>query len=339
VTKDRRLGKGLAALLGTPLEEEVASGPDILPMHPPTAPPAASPRGDGEIVEISVYTIDNNPFQPRQTFDADEIAALAESLRAHQQLQPIIVRPTGDRFQLISGERRLRAAIHAGLKEIRAVVRPADDRLMAELAIVENLQRKDLSPLEKASAFRRYIDQHQCSQEDLARRLKIDRSTIANFMRLLELPAAVQKLLEDEKISAGHAKALLPLSDEQQMVAIAKRMASENWSVRQAEQWVNERLQEEKVAEERARPNRYLPGKRPNIQLSSLEQELKLVLGTKVALRSTMKGTGKIVIHFNSHDEFERLRQLLLQQAAPTASSTGGSSAAGSSAGGRTKVA
>ena len=159
-TKDRRLGKGLAALLGTPLDDEGNPLPE-------------SARPDVQTLELSVDEIENNPFQPRREFNPEEIKSLAESIKNHQQLQPILVRIVDGRYQLISGERRLRATIHAGLSSIRAEVREADDRLVAELAIIENLQRKDLNPIEKAMSFKRYIQEHKCKQEDLARRLEL----------------------------------------------------------------------------------------------------------------------------------------------------------------------
>ena len=172
-TKDRRLGKGLAALLGSPLDED--GNPSV----------GSSESATGvQTLTLRVNEIENNPFQPRREFNPDEIASLAESIKSHQQLQPVLVRIVDGRYQLISGERRLRATIHAGLDTIRAEVREADDRLVAELAIIENLQRKDLNPIEKAMSFKRYIEEHECKQDDLARRLSIDRSTIANLMRL-----------------------------------------------------------------------------------------------------------------------------------------------------------
>ncbi len=139
----------------------------------------------------------------------------------------------GDRFQLISGERRLRAAIQAGMKTIRAEIRQADDRLVAELAIIENLQRKDLNPKRKALSFKRYVTEHRCTQDDLAKRLKIDRSTIANMMRLLELPDPIQSAIQRDEISAGHARSLLPLGNEKEQLEFAKRAKEEGWSVRE----------------------------------------------------------------------------------------------------------
>ncbi|MBX3421423.1 MAG: ParB/RepB/Spo0J family partition protein [Pirellulaceae bacterium] len=350
MTKDRRLGRGLAALLGTPLEGDLAPGglghaelnatghlpnsaaapssPSVLSATAGT--PSSSPAHGSQVVnrqsvtgavplattgrpsgtatlELSVYEIDNNPFQPRRKFNEEEIAALAASIREHQQLQPILVRRVDGRYQLISGERRLRAAIHAGLKTIRAEVRQADDRLVAELAIVENLQRKDLDAIEKALSFRRYIDEHKCTQEDLAKRLKIDRSTIANLMRLLELPAEIQQWVQSEQVTAGHARALLPLGDETQQLVFAQQIREEGWSVRETERRVSEQLKSEDDAQlanvQYEKPNR----KRTSPQLAALEQQIRLTLGTKVEIRQTTTGRGKISITFSSHEEFERL--------------------------------
>ena len=207
MSKDRRLGRGLAALLGTPLEDEVARRRRSRSRAPATAacratldrllhrrrlaePIDAGHARPAACLQLPVDEIEENPFQPRRDFSEAEIASLAESLKEHDMLQPILVRRVDGRYQLISGERRLRAAKHAGWTTIPARVREADDRLVAELAIVENLQRKDLNPVEKALSFKRYLDEHRCTQDDLARRLKIDRSTIANLMRLLELPGS-----------------------------------------------------------------------------------------------------------------------------------------------------
>jgi ParB family chromosome partitioning protein len=186
-------------------------------------------------LEIDVSMIDPNPFQPRRQFSDQELDSLAESIKEHQQLQPILVRRAADRYQLISGERRLRATIRAGLKSIRAEIREADDRLVAELAIIENLQRKDLNAIEKAMSFKRYLTEHRCTQEDLAKRLKIDRSTIANMMRLLELPDAITDSIQREEISAGHAKALLSLGSERDQLLFVQRIRQEGWSVRETE--------------------------------------------------------------------------------------------------------
>jgi ParB family chromosome partitioning protein len=259
-----------------------------------------------------VHEIDDNPFQPRRDFNEPEIASLAESLKEHDMLQPVLVRQVGDRYQLISGERRLRAAIRAGWSTVPARLRIADDRLVAELAIVENLQRKDLNPIEKALSFKRYLDQHQCTQEDLARRLKIDRSTIANLMRLLELPEPVREALRKGDVSAGHARALLPLGDEPLQIQFCDRIRREGLSVRDAERMVQEKIEDE----DRQILAAPLAGRRKRCrseQVASLEQELRMALGAKVEIRQSSREGGRIVIHFHSHEEFQRLRELLVE--------------------------
>ncbi|MCA9156764.1 MAG: ParB/RepB/Spo0J family partition protein [Planctomycetales bacterium] len=274
-------------------------------------------------MELNVSDIDNNPFQPRRRFNEVEIASLAESIREHEQLQPILVRSVGGRYQLISGERRLRATIHAGLTTIRAELREADDRLVAELAIVENLQRKDLDAIEKAMSFRRYIDEHECTQEDLAKRLKIDRSTIANLMRLLELPDQLQTWVQNEKITAGHARTLLPLGDESQQLEFARQIIEESWTVRETERRVAAHLLEEDALNPSAKANRSGPRsgprKRGTPHLASLEQQLRLSLGTKTEIRQHNNGKGKIVISFSNPEEFERLFGLICPQIAQKA--------------------
>jgi ParB family chromosome partitioning protein len=277
----------------------------------PTNHEAATAQ-DGDLLLLSVYEIDDNPFQPRREFSESEIASLAESLKEHDMLQPVLVRRVGDRWQLISGERRLRAAIQAGWHQVPARVRHADDRLVAELAIVENLQRKDLNAIEKALSFRRYLDQHQCTQEDLGKRLKIDRSTIANLLRLLELPEPVQRDLQNGTISAGHARTLLPLGDEHLQMEFSQLIQRDGISVRETERLVQERIQLEDgdASGTPGKPPRKKRRTRSN-HVASLEQQLRIDLGTKVEIRESTRGRGQIVIHFRNGDEFERLTQLI----------------------------
>ncbi len=194
-------------------------------------------------------------------------------------------------------------------------MREADDRLVAELAIVENLQRKDLNPIEKALSFKRYLDQHQCTQEELASRLKIDRSTIANLMRLLELPDPITEAVRRGELTAGHARALLPLGDERLQIVFSQQLREQGWSVRETERQVQER-----IAHEDHEPLKVVSGdevaarsRTRNDQLAALEQELRSALGTKVDIRQNAKGRGKIVIQFTSHDEFDRLRGILTE--------------------------
>jgi ParB family chromosome partitioning protein len=357
IGKDRRLGKGLAALLGTPLDDEQGGAEETTAaiqraasrQAPSFTPPpqfgriesigaaqsaeaatgalpevsakqfAANEHSSGmSAMDLPVNQIDPNPFQPRRDFNPEEIASLAESLKRHEQLQPVLVRRIGDRYQLISGERRLRATIHAGRATVRAEVRQADDRLVAELAIVENMERKDLNPIEKAMSFKRYIDQHQCKHEALASRLGLDRSTVANLMRLLELPQPIIDQVVGGTLTAGHARALLPIGDEESQLALANRIAAEGWSVRMVETHVSEMLRAEREAEEGVVPPVGKKTKRavtPHIE--SLQTELRHQLGTKVEIRETTKGKGKITIHFANADEFDRIRGILADQSVP----------------------
>jgi ParB family chromosome partitioning protein len=261
---------------------------------------------------IDICQIDGSPFQPRQDFDAAEMQSLADSLTTHGLLQPVLVRQVDDRYQLVAGERRLRAASHAGWTEVPVTVVEADDRAAAELAIIENLQRKDLTALEKAASFQRYLEQYGCTQEDLASRLKLDRSTIANLIRLLELPEPVREALRQGKVTQGHARALLPLGDEPDQIAFCERIQREGLNVRQVEALVQETIQEADrepfgVVDRDGKTS----GKRrvQSEHLAALQQEFRAALGTKVKITHNARGRGKLVIHFRSHEEFERIRQ------------------------------
>ncbi len=342
MTKERRLGRGLAALLGeenepVSISQTMGQQPVILRIHRPEedgmdeAAPSEEPAinndnrpviseaataKDGDLLLLAVDQIDENPFQPRREFSESELASLAESLKEHDLLQPVLVRRQGTRWQLISGERRLRAAVMAGWKQIPARVRQADDRLVAELAIVENLQRKDLNAIEKALSFRRYLEQHRCTQDDLGRRLKIDRSTIANLMRLLELPDVVQKAIQEGRITQGHAKAMLPLGDNQLQIEFCRQVEQDGLSVREVERLVQEKIEELDGAADPLQPPAANPNKarrksgRP-AHFASLEQQLRISLGTKVDIRQNARGRGQIAIQFRTNDEFERLFELL----------------------------
>lgn len=342
MTKERRLGRGLEALLGLPFGGQPGQAP-AMPAAPadeasgdmasearnrpgdsahqpealagPYSDQPEAPARDGSPLQVSVYDIDTNPYQPRTEFGEDELVELTESIQQHGLMQPVVLRRVGDRYQLIAGERRWRAATRAGWTDVPAVVREADDRQVAELTIVENLQRKDLGPLEKAASFQRYLESFQCTQEELAGRLSIDRSTVANLIRLLELPEAVREALRQQKITAGHARALLPLGDEREQLAFCQRIQQEQLSVRATEQLVSESIRATDQGplgvfsgeEESATPTR----SRRTDNLADLQQQFRLALGTKVDVRQTAKGRGKITIHFTSQEEFDRLRALL----------------------------
>ena len=327
--KKRRLGRGLEALLnptpGAASSESDASGNEgpakILPMRTAAFPSSedeesASTTSDvpdiQDLVFLNVHEIERNPFQPRREFSEAELASLSESLKEHDMLQPILVREVESGYQIISGERRWRAAQLAGWDRIPARLRVADDRLVAELAIVENLQRKDLNPLEKAMSFRRYLDEHDCSQEDLAGRLKIDRSTISNLMRLLDLPEIVQDALRIGSISAGHARALLPLGVESSQIQMCNTIRKEGWSVRETERRVHQQIADEDSLGETSASTTVKRSSTP-LQIKALEQQLRRALGTTVEIKATRRGKGKIMVHFNNNDEFIRIRDFLTQ--------------------------
>jgi ParB family transcriptional regulator, chromosome partitioning protein len=301
MSKERRLGRGLEALLGTP----VATGSPAA-----QAPANASPTGPAR---VSVYDIEANPFQPRREFDEEEIDQLCHSLQEHGLLQPILVRRVEERYQLVAGERRLRAAIKAGWPDVPVQVIEADDRKTAEIAIVENLQRKDLNALEKAASFHRYLETYQCTQDELARRLQLDRSTIANLIRLLELPEAVQQSIRSGEITPGHARALLPLGAESEQIAFCQRVIAEGLSVRAIESLVQDavRAVDSEPIDASSDATAIKKSRKRKTHVGALEQELRTALGTKVEIRQGAKGSGRIVVHFASADEFERLRAWL----------------------------
>lgn len=290
----KRLGRGLAALLG-PEEGGFEAG----------ALEAA------ELTTVAVDQIDANPFQPRREFAAGEIAALADSLRQHGMLQPVIVRICGERFQLVAGERRLRAAIEAHLHEIPARIMELDDQRVSELAMVENLQREDLNALEKAAAFKGYLERYGGTQEELAGRLGLDRSTISNLMRLLDLPQEVQDAVRSKKITQGHARALLGLSDPEMQIGACQRIIAENLSVRQTEALVA--TGEPTPPRTRVRKDAAHEGGAANKapHFAEVETTLRERFNAPVLIRVKGKERGQIVIDFQNQDEFDRITALI----------------------------
>ncbi len=288
----RRLGRGLSALLGT---EEGGFEPASLE--------------SAELVHLAVDQIDANPYQPRRQFDPAEIAALADSLRQHGMLQPIIVRTVGDRYQLVAGERRLRASVEAHLHEIPARVMDLDDQRVFELAMVENLQRQDLDALEKARAFRTYLSRYGGTQEELADRLGLQRPTITNLIRLLDLPDEIQDSIRREEVSAGHARALLALDDGEERIVAFRRIVAEKLTVRQTEVLV--KTGEPSAARPRLRrdPAHLTAERAPHVL--DLEARLRDRIGLPVALRSKGGDKGQVVIDYASREDLDRLAHLL----------------------------
>ena len=309
----RRLGRGLNALLGGTVDEAES----IIESAPPV-------ETGSVLIDVPLDAIDRNPFQPRRDFDDATLSELADSIRQHGVLQPLIVRAQGERFQLIAGERRWLAARQAGLKQVPCRVLVLEDRQVCEVAIEENLKRKDLNVLEKAQAFQEYIQRFESSIEELAGRLSLNRSTVSNYLRLLELCEPVKQALSAERISSGHARAILSLAEADQ-IAVCQRIESESLSVRATEQLVREMLagaNEAPPSPEVAAPAGdetpdTIPFEQPveaeaadhgaTAHVLSLQEQLRSLLGLRVEIHVRGKDAGKVVIPFSSNDEFERI--------------------------------
>lgn len=312
VVPKRRLGRGLNALLG-------GAGPTNEPYESDS--PAAAAAADGEQLtwtDIAIDRIQRNPNQPRKQFEKETIAELAESIRKHGVLQPVLVREYGDNFELIAGERRWLAAKQAGLSQVPARVVDVIDKTAIEFAFEENLKRQDLSDLEKAQAFRDYIDVFETSAEELAKQLSMSRSAVSNTIRLLDLPVPVKNAMQSQKLTAGHARALLALKSEDQQLELAERIQKEQLSVRKAEAAVKEMQgRQETIPMEKKESS-----DKPELtnHLKSLQDQLRDGFGVKVEFKLKTKDSGQVVLHFANQDDFERiLEKLQSSQAARAA--------------------
>jgi ParB family chromosome partitioning protein len=265
--------------------------------------PGAVEEGFG-LLEIPVEAVAPNPRQPRTTFEDDALEALAMSIREVGVLQPIVVRKAGNGFELIAGERRLRAAKLAGLATVPAVVRESDDTESLREALIENIHREDLNPIELAEAFRELLEELGLKQETLAERLGMSRSHIANTIRLLQLPAEVQQLLAEGRIQAGHGRALLSLGDADAQRTLAVRIAAEDVSVREVEELVRNYIDHPSHAERPAQLTA-VPEPQEN-PLAEVEELLSEQLATRVTIQMS-KRRGKIVVEFGSADDLERI--------------------------------
>ena len=262
------------------------------------------PAGMPGPVEVAVDRVRPNPYQPRRRFDEAELRTLTESIATHGVLQPILVTETLDGYQLVAGERRLRAAMAAGLERIPAIVRQLDDSARLEVALIENLQREDLDPIESALGFRRLIDEFGFSHEQIAARVGRARSTVANTLRLLDLAPTVQAAVAERRLTEGHARALGGLSVEHQE-HVLETVIDQELSVRQTEELVR-RLREPRGAPRAAAPPR--PSTDPDLE--RVEEDLRRSLGTKVSLARSRNG-GRIVIEYYSDEELGRLYERL----------------------------
>lgn len=293
MSKKKGLGRGLSALLEN-IETDITTG---------TRSEDAT-RVLGSVAMLPISQIEANPFQPRTVFDQESLLELVQSIKELGIIQPVTVRKMGyDQFQLISGERRFRASQIAGLTEVPAYIRVANDQAMLEMALVENIQRKNLDPIEVALSYQRLIEECKLTQEAMSERVGKKRATITNTLRLLKLPPEIQLSLRKNEISMGHARALLSFSDEAEMRAVFNRILSEGLSVRQVEA-------ESKGSSPSPTQTRPVEKKRP-LPLSFAQQKIKADLmdrfGTKVDIKLGDKGTGKIEILFGSNDDLQRI--------------------------------
>ncbi|MBQ2917570.1 MAG: ParB/RepB/Spo0J family partition protein [Clostridia bacterium] len=279
MTKNTGLGKGLGALLSTNIVEE-------------------EKIQDGEVIQnLKIIEVEPNKEQPRRNFDEESIEELANSIKEYGVIQPIIVTKQNDYYQIVAGERRWRASKKAGLSEIPAIVREYDKQKNSEIALIENIQRKDLNPIEKAMAIRELLDTYDLTQQKLADKLGISRSGLANTVRILNLSPKVIELVKEGKLTEGHCKALLTVEDEEKQYQAAIHMIESGDSVREAEKQV-------KIKKKKVSNDRYQPIYR------EIETSFRNFFGTKVKLDAKQR-SGKIIIQYSSNDELDRILNLI----------------------------
>ena len=289
----RGLGKGLDSLIPTNvmMESEVK--------HTTVSTASSAEEGKDGTLMVKLSKVEPNREQPRKNFDEDSLQELAESLKQFGMLQPILVQNRGDYYEIIAGERRWRAAKIAGLKEVPVIVRELTDQEIVEISLIENIQREDLNPIEEAQAYKRLLTEFHLKQDEVAERVSKSRTAVTNSMRLLKLCDEVQKMVVDDMISTGHARALISIEDPEEQYLIAQKIFDEKLSVREVE----------KLVKDLHKPPK--PPKEENKTLQALYQEiserLKQSLSTKVSVSAKQNGAGKIEIEFYNHEDLERL--------------------------------
>ena len=294
MSETKRLGRGLEALLGSVSREQA--------------------QASGALRELPIGNVLPNPFQPRSQISEADLAELTASIEASGLLQPVIVRPRNGKYELIAGERRWRAVQRLGWTKIPAVVRDADDRTLLTLALVENLQRDDLSAIDEAAGYQRLGEEFDLPQAEIARLVGRDRSTVANLLRLLKLPDQVKTLVREGKLSEGHARALLGVTEESEIVRLANETVEKGWSVRETEVRTRNDASPKPTATVSPAPTQRqrLQQKMPTADVRRLEDALRKRLGTDVRVTSRRRGRGFLSISYYSNDDLARVLELIL---------------------------
>jgi ParB family chromosome partitioning protein len=289
-----------------------SSRPATLPAFGPAAghaPHNAAAKPDeartSDIVHVALARIVRNPAQPRTQFDPATIRELADSIRERGVLQPVLLRPAGDGYQLVAGERRFLAAQEAGFNSVPAIIRPLTDRESLLIALIENVQRENLNPMDEARAYYRLAAEYGLAHEEIAKRVGKDRSTVSNIIRFNNLPTEAMTLMESGRLSAGHGRALLSLASAKQQIELANAAASNDWSVRELESRI-QRSTAPKVGKSRRAPHRAF-----SAELLALEDELMRLMGTRVRITRRRGGTGSLFIDYHNQEELERIVDLL----------------------------
>ena len=295
--KRPHLGRGLEALLG-PMTKQAQNRdePETISKFP------RDPQLHLSKNELSIDQIEANPYQPRTVWDDQKLGDLAQSIKENGIIQPIIVRKNTDGYEIIAGERRYRAACMAGLDRVPVLERKATDDEMLELALVENIHRADLNPIERAKAYQRFIDTFNLNQTEAAKRLGEDRTVVANHLRILNLPKDIKDMLSDGKLSMGHARAILALPSDDFRRKLANRAMAGRLSVREVERLVRKHLE--------GKPEKNPPIKEKEAHIVDLERRLQTLLATKVNIKANKRNNrGRIIIDYHSIDEFDRLTE------------------------------
>jgi ParB family transcriptional regulator, chromosome partitioning protein len=292
MTETKRLGRGLEALLGSTSREQA--------------------QATGALRELPVGSVQPNPFQPRTQMNEAELVELTASIEASGLLQPVVVRPRNGKYELIAGERRWRAVQRLGWPKIPAVVKEVDDPTLLTLALIENLQRDNLSAMDEAAGYQRLTEEFQLPQAEIARLVGRDRSTIANLLRLLKLPEEVKRLVHQSKLTEGHARALLTIADQEELLRVALQAVEEEWSVRELEARVRPAAQQQGDSESTAGPRTRSKSTPQAADVRRIEDSLRKRLGTDVRVTTRRKGRGFISISYYSNDDLARVLELIL---------------------------